>query len=150
MKVRRALIVGVAVGAMAAVQVAKAQPAANSGAATDQAAASGQEATSAMPTEEVARLDEIVVSAQRRDENLQRAAIAISAVSGDALIEAGVSRPTELTAVAPGRDLRKFARPFLHSRRWQLHWQLASEPRGSLQCRWCIYRPRFVDHRLLL
>lgn len=44
---------------------------------------------------------DIVVTATRRSENLQRAPIAVTAVSGDALVSAGVTKPTELTSVVP-------------------------------------------------
>ena len=46
-------------------------------------------------------LAEIVVTAQRRAESLQRAAVAVSAVSGDELISAGVSDPNGLNKVVP-------------------------------------------------
>ena len=47
-------------------------------------------------------LQEIVVTAQRRAENLQRAAIAVTAVSGAALLEAGVTNATRLDTLVPG------------------------------------------------
>lgn len=46
-------------------------------------------------------LDEIIVTAQRRTENLQDAAIAISVVDSDQLVRAGVGDTTQLTQVAP-------------------------------------------------
>jgi iron complex outermembrane receptor protein len=46
-------------------------------------------------------LDQIVVTAQRREENLQRAAIAVSAVTGDALVAAGISDTASLTRLVP-------------------------------------------------
>jgi iron complex outermembrane recepter protein len=46
-------------------------------------------------------LEEIVVTAQRRSENLQRAAIAVSAVSGDSLLAAGVSDVNNLSKLVP-------------------------------------------------
>jgi iron complex outermembrane receptor protein len=57
-------------------------------------------------------LADIVVTAQRRSENLQHAAIAVSAVSGDALISAGISRPTELTALVPALQVAPSAGPY--------------------------------------
>jgi iron complex outermembrane receptor protein len=57
-------------------------------------------------------IQDIVVTAQRREENLQRAAVAISAVTGDALREAGVTRPTELTAVVPSLQVATAAGPY--------------------------------------
>ncbi|ABQ71639.1 TonB-dependent receptor (plasmid) [Rhizorhabdus wittichii RW1] len=49
----------------------------------------------------VAGLQDIIVTAQRRSENLQNAAIAVTAVSSDQLIRSGVTDATKLTAVAP-------------------------------------------------
>lgn len=46
-------------------------------------------------------LDEIVVTAQRRTESLQKAAVAVSAVSGDALTNASVSDPVGLSRLVP-------------------------------------------------
>ncbi len=57
-------------------------------------------------------LEEIVVTAQRRSENLQKAAVAISAVSGDDLRSAGISRPTELTAIVPALQVAAASGPF--------------------------------------
>ena len=50
-------------------------------------------------------LQEIVVTAQRRQENLQRAAIAVSSVNGDALRSASVVNPTQLTAIVPALQI---------------------------------------------
>src|SRR4051812_14808042 len=46
-------------------------------------------------------LQEIVVTAQRKSENLQRAPIAITAVSGEQLRDAGVVSATDLTVLVP-------------------------------------------------
>lgn len=46
-------------------------------------------------------LDEIVVTAQRRTESLQKVAVAVTAVSGDALINAGASDPVGLSRLVP-------------------------------------------------
>lgn len=46
-------------------------------------------------------LAEIVVTAQRREENLQRAAIPVSAVGGDSLITAGITDVTNLSKLVP-------------------------------------------------
>lgn len=48
-----------------------------------------------------AGLAEIIVTAQRRSESLQRAALAISAVSADTIVRAGVTDATQLTRIAP-------------------------------------------------
>ena len=57
-------------------------------------------------------LQEIVVTAQRRSENLQRAAIAVTAVTGDTLAAAGVTRPAELTAIVPALQVSQAAGPY--------------------------------------
>ena len=57
-------------------------------------------------------LQDIVVTAQRRSENLQRAAIAVSAVSGESLRNAGVSRPADLTAVVPALQVAGNGGPY--------------------------------------
>lgn len=44
---------------------------------------------------------DIVITAQRRSENLQRAAIAVSAVAGDTLTQASVTEATQLTRLLP-------------------------------------------------
>jgi len=46
-------------------------------------------------------LQEIVVTAQRRSENLQKAALALSAVAGDALVKQSVTQATDLTRLVP-------------------------------------------------
>jgi iron complex outermembrane receptor protein len=57
-------------------------------------------------------LQEIIVTAQRRSENLQRAAVPVSAVTGDMLRDAGISRPTELTAVVPALQVATSSGPY--------------------------------------
>ncbi|CAM4187436.1 TonB-denpendent receptor [Novosphingobium lubricantis] len=52
-----------------------------------------------------AGIQDIVVTAQRRDENLQKAAVAVSVVSGDALTRAGVSTAQDLTKLVPALQL---------------------------------------------
>lgn len=46
-------------------------------------------------------LDEIVVTAQKRTENLQDVPLAVTAISGDALARAGVDSFSDLTKVVP-------------------------------------------------
>jgi iron complex outermembrane receptor protein len=46
-------------------------------------------------------ITDIVVTAQRRTENLQRAAIAVSAVNGDTLTQASITEATNLTRLLP-------------------------------------------------
>lgn len=57
-------------------------------------------------------IQEIVVTAQRRSENLQRAAIAVSAVSGDTLISAGATTPSQLTTLVPSLQAAPVAGPY--------------------------------------
>ena len=57
-------------------------------------------------------LQEIIVTAQRRSENLQKAAMAVSAVTGDALAAAGVTHPTELTSLFPSLQVAPSAGPY--------------------------------------
>jgi iron complex outermembrane receptor protein len=44
---------------------------------------------------------DIVVTAQRREENLQRTALAVSAIAGDKLTEASITQATDLTRLVP-------------------------------------------------
>lgn len=46
-------------------------------------------------------LQEIIVTAQRREENLQKAAIAVSAVAGDTLTKQSITQATDLTRLVP-------------------------------------------------
>lgn len=50
-------------------------------------------------------LDDIVVTAQRREENLQRAAIAVSAVAGETLTEQSITQATDLTRLVPSLQI---------------------------------------------
>jgi iron complex outermembrane receptor protein len=63
-------------------------------------AASAQAARAQQSTPAVA-LEEVVVTAQRREENLQKAAVAVSAVAGDALTRASITQATDLTRLIP-------------------------------------------------
>lgn len=57
-------------------------------------------------------LDDIIVTAQRREENLQKAAVAVSAVSSDQLVQGGVNDPTQLTNLVPSLQIAKAAGPY--------------------------------------
>jgi iron complex outermembrane receptor protein len=46
-------------------------------------------------------LEEIVVTAQRREESIQKAAIAIDAQSGDSLLQEGITKPEDLSKLVP-------------------------------------------------
>jgi iron complex outermembrane receptor protein len=69
--------------------------------AAAQPAASGEAASSGG----VIGLEEIVVTAQRRSENLQRAAIAVTAVTAQDVARAGVTEATQLTRIAPALQI---------------------------------------------
>jgi iron complex outermembrane recepter protein len=70
---------------------------------TSPTAAANAEATTAddQTTDANAGLGEIIVTAQRRSENLQRAAVPVDVVSSDALQKGGVSDPTALGNLVP-------------------------------------------------
>lgn len=74
--------------AIAAPGIAQAQQAEDPGAAAPETVSGGQ-------------LEEIVVTAQRRSENLQRAAVAVSVVGADSLAKANVTQSSQLTALVP-------------------------------------------------
>ena len=67
------------------------------------APAMAQTATPAQPQSAASStgLQEIVVTAQRREENLQKAALAVSAVAGDALVKQSVTQAADLTRLVP-------------------------------------------------
>ncbi|WP_219894216.1 TonB-dependent receptor [Aquisediminimonas profunda] len=67
--------------------------------------ATGAQAQETKPSEAAAGdggLAEIVVTAQKRGENLQKVPIAVSAFSGEALATKGIQSVVELTSIAPG------------------------------------------------
>ncbi|RYE00851.1 MAG: TonB-dependent receptor, partial [Sphingomonadales bacterium] len=70
----------------------------------------GASATGAQ--QDPAGLEEIVVTAQRREENLQRAAVSVTAVSGEALATRGVTTAAALTQVAPALQVSPAAGPY--------------------------------------
>lgn len=96
---KQRLLTGVAIASMGFAQAAFAQTE-----ATGASAAPGEAAQ--------AQLQDIVVTAQRRSENLQRAAVAVSAVSGDTLLSAGITNPTGLTAIVPALQIAPAAGPY--------------------------------------
>jgi iron complex outermembrane recepter protein len=57
-------------------------------------------------------LEEIVVTAQRREESLQKAAVPVSAISGETLRDAGVFKPTDLTSLVPALQVSTSAGPY--------------------------------------
>lgn len=65
--------------------------------------ASAQTAADEEPAVETSEgIQDIVVTAQRRDESAQRAALSISVIGGDELKSAGIVSPDDLTRIAPG------------------------------------------------
>jgi iron complex outermembrane recepter protein len=54
---------------------------------------------------ETGKIEEIVVTAQRKSENSQRAAIAIDVVSGDQIAQAGITSQNALDDLAPALDV---------------------------------------------
>ncbi|MCX9146535.1 TonB-dependent receptor [Erythrobacter sp. WG] len=54
-------------------------------------------------------LGEIIVTAQRREENLQRAALAVTAVTGDDLIKSGITDTVNLGRVVPSLSVQPSA-----------------------------------------
>ncbi len=71
-----------------------------------QGAASSADAASANATPGQEGLEEIIVTAQRRSENLQRAAVAVSVVQGSDLVAAGITQPDRLGELAPALTIQ--------------------------------------------
>jgi iron complex outermembrane receptor protein len=67
--------------------------------------AAEQGAVGTIPTPDADGIGDIIVTAQRRSESLQRTALAISAVDGAAIRNAGVSQPQDLTKLIPALQL---------------------------------------------
>lgn len=62
-------------------------------------------------TENAVSLEEVVVTAQKREENLQRAAVAVTAVTGASLERQGVVDATALTRVVPSLQVSTSSGP---------------------------------------
>jgi iron complex outermembrane receptor protein len=74
------------------------------GSPADLSAAAAQ--TGAMPaTESADSLAEIIVTANKRNESVQKAPAAITALGGDALAELGIESAVDLTKVVPGAEI---------------------------------------------
>lgn len=69
------------------------------------APAMAQQADQPNATTDGQGIQDIVVTAQRRDENLQKAALAVSVIGGDALADAGVNTAQDLTKLVPALKL---------------------------------------------
>lgn len=60
----------------------------------------------AQQTQDDGGIDEIVVTAQRRAQNVQDVPIAISAISATALVEAGIRDPRDLSLLVPSLSMQ--------------------------------------------
>ena len=65
------------------------------------ACASAVLGTTLVHAEEGEALEAIVVTAQRREETIQKAAIAIDATSGNSLVQEGITKPEDLSKMVP-------------------------------------------------
>jgi len=74
--------------------------------------ASAQQAQNAVAAEQSAGLQEIVITAQRYEENEQHAAIAISVLSGNDILTSNVTRPEGLTALLPSVQVSDDTGPY--------------------------------------
>ncbi|MEG3181404.1 TonB-dependent receptor [Sphingomonas sp. LT1P40] len=69
--------------------------------AAQQADAGAQQASEAADSESADGLTDIVITAQRRSESLQRAAVAVTAVTGDDLAKSGITETSNLGKLVP-------------------------------------------------
>ena len=93
-------------------------------------------------------LQDIVVTAQRREESLQRAGIAIDVVSGDELVSQGLTssaRPRQARTVAERPVGRRRQHDLLPARRRQLHRQRLQRSGDRVQLRRRLSRPPDLD-----
>ena len=63
-------------------------------------------------SEESSALQEITITAQRREESLQHAAVAVSAISGDQILNAGITSSEDLAAMVPALKVAPAAGPY--------------------------------------
>lgn len=66
------------------------------------AAAAGVDDSTAANGHESEMIDEIIVTAQRREETLQKSSVSVQVVTGAALERAGLTQVTDLNRIAPG------------------------------------------------
>ncbi len=115
---RNLLLAGAALGAVAgqpAVAQSAPDPAVRPAIEPASPDANGPQVT-ASPSQSssaAANVDDIVVTAQRRAENIQRVPIAITAVSGDALVRSGVTGTDALQRLAPGLTVASIGSGFV-------------------------------------
>src|SRR5262249_19671572 len=62
-------------------------------------------AAQTVPDPSGGEVDEIIVTAQRRTENLQKSSIVVDVISSEALEKAGVTQVQDLTSIAPGMQV---------------------------------------------
>lgn len=74
-------------------------------------AAPASETAAAAASDPGFALEEVVVTAQRRAENLQKAAVPVTAVSAEQIERAGVTDPNQLTRVAPALQVANVGGP---------------------------------------
>jgi iron complex outermembrane receptor protein len=100
-----AIGIGVASTPAWAQDAAPATTAPSTSAAPQSSSSDGQSAAPAAAPEDDKGLVDIVITAQRRSENLQRAAVAVTAIGGDSLRAAGVTDPKSLTSLVPALQI---------------------------------------------
>ena len=106
----RSALLGVLLAGCASVPAfaQSAQPSAAPNPAPSQAPVAGGSSTSApptpgvMPTQTAADVADIVVTAQKRSESINRVGLSITAITGDALQQRGIRNVADLAAVTPG------------------------------------------------
>ena len=67
---------------------------------------SARAATAAPPAGDAYGLDEIVVTAEKRNSTIQNTAISMSAISGDVLLAKGISSVEDIAGQVPGVSMR--------------------------------------------
>jgi iron complex outermembrane receptor protein len=93
MGMKRFLLASIGVGAIATATAATAQ---------ERAPVPAQGTASRSSTESDAGIGDIIVTASRRAESAQRSALSIQALSSEDLARANVTKPEDLSAIAPG------------------------------------------------
>jgi iron complex outermembrane receptor protein len=68
-----------------------------------------QEPPAATPSREVTRFDEIVVTAQRREQNIQDVGIAVTPLSESALQELNITTATDIVKAVPGLKMNAYS-----------------------------------------
>ncbi len=66
------------------------------------AVAAGVSATNAAPSAQSVAVQEIIVTAQKREQSINKVPLSVTAVTGDALLQRGVFSTADLTKVVPG------------------------------------------------